>query len=79
MDKMNFDIDFICRFLGNSFDVPCSYTFDGVDISDVMTEDDDGKWCDELCGKVSASVCWKRFIELWEEKKGRAASETNSN
>ena len=71
MDKMNFDVDFICRFLGDAFDVPCSYTFDGVDISDLMTDSDDGAWCDSCCGKVSASVCWKRFIELWEAKKGR--------
>lgn len=58
--------DFIYIWLGQAFDVPCNYTFNGQDISDFMSEEC-GSWCEEHCGKTPFSECWKKFFEKYKE------------
>ena len=65
------DIEFVCRFLGEYFDVPCSYTLDGTNCDEVMTAGDDGVWCDAHCGSVADAECWKRFFGLWKGRDKR--------
>lgn len=57
--------DFIFKKLAEWFDPPCSYTFEGKDACDVMTEKDDGKWCNENCNDDYAK-CWKRYFSILE-------------
>ena len=63
------DVDFICRFLAEHFDVPCGYTFDDVDVPDILPGR--GDWCEGWCErKPDCSSCWKRFFEIWRERTG---------
>lgn len=59
--------EFIFKKLAEWFDPPCSYTFEGKDACDVMTEKDDGKWCNENCNDDYAK-CWKRYFSILESE-----------
>lgn len=61
-------VDFICEWLGLYFDLPCSYTVEGQDIPEYMTERCPD-WCDKSCGIVPASECWKKYFKMLKEDK----------
>lgn len=54
--------DFIYNWLAQAFDSPCNYVFNNQDISSFMYEECPN-WCEENCGKIPRSECWRKYFE----------------
>ena len=65
--------DFICKMMGKLWDEPCNYGWDEYDFALLMTDKDNGEWCNAHCTDKpnhDPAACWKRLFELlWEMKK----------
>ena len=60
-------VDSIIKFLAKSFDEPCNFTFNGVDI-DVYMSEHCWPWCEERCDDAKPYDCWRKFLETWMEE-----------
>lgn len=54
-------IDFICEQLAHDFETPCNFS----PMSEIMLED---SRCEEDCGKIPESECWKRYFEEMQRR-----------
>ena len=64
------------------FDAPCNYTVNGVEFNEMMSEGDDGEWCEDHCSSycdvMDFSECWFRAFELWRNLKNRGGTTKKS-
>jgi len=58
--------EYICEKLSEILDNPCDYSFEGIDVADVMTADG---WCEKNCD-THYEKCWKRLFEILADKDG---------
>lgn len=59
-------VETVCEMFGN--EAPCNYGLFGVSVDDFMMSKC-GEWCEDNCGKVPYTECWRKFFEAIEKGK----------